>query len=271
MNFRGSPHCWPWRGLGRVANQRRVPDYWLLALLGVWIPMFMLGCFRWNLPSRYTSASLLPMLLCAFAFAQHAVAALMRLLQLHPAVKPLQGAALLAAVVLIVNPIAASATFGPHHLPLPDHKGAALFMRSQQVTADDVVLAEDVLEQTYYLGSVDYWLIARKHARRYVQQVDGEIRDFYTGTPVIDNGAELADLLDRYPDRRIYVIGSGENRADDRREMRADGIGAMLKARFEPVYVGRDNYTTVWRARPQPKPVIKRPAPLSDVAPARME
>jgi dolichyl-phosphate-mannose-protein mannosyltransferase len=258
-------------GLWRLANRRRVPDYWLLALLGVWIPMFMLGCFTWNLPSRYTSASLLPMLLCAFAFAQHALDALMRRLQLHSAVKPLQAAALLASVVLIVNPIAASASFGPHHLPLPDHKGAALFMRAQHLTADDVVLAEDVLEQTYYLGSVDYWLIARKHARRYVQQVDGKIRDFYTNTPVIDNGADLAALLDRYPDRRIYVIGSGENRADDRREMRADGIGAVLNTRFAAVYVGRDDYTTVWLARPRPKAVVKRPAPLSDVAPARME
>ena len=258
-------------GLWRIGDRRRVPDYWLLALLGVWIPMFMLGYFRWNLPSRYTSASLLPLLLCAFAFAQHASDALLRRLQLRSAVKPLQATALLATVVLIVNPIAASARFGPNHPPLPDHKGAALFMRGQNVTANDVVLAEDVLEQTYYLGSVDYWLIARKHARRFVQQVDGEIRDFYTNTRVIDNGAELAALLDRYPDRRIYVIGSGENRGDDRREMRADGIGATLKSRFEAVYVGRDNYTTVWRARQQPKAVTKQPASASDVAPARME
>jgi hypothetical protein len=258
-------------GLWRIANQRRVPDYWLLALLGVWIPMFMLGCFRWNLPSRYTSASLLPMLLCAFAFTQHALDALIRRLQLRSAVKPLQGAALLAAIVLIVNPIAASARFGPHHLSLPDHKGAALFMRGQQITADDIVLAEDVLQQTYYLGSVDYWLIARKHARRFVQQVDGEIRDFYTGTRVIDNGADLADLLDRYPYRRIYVIGSGENRADDRGEMRADGIAAVLQSRFEPVYVGRDDYTKVWRARPPPKAVSERRASSGDVAPVRVE
>lgn len=240
-------------GLWRIANRRRVPDYWLLAVVGVWIPMFMLGWFRWNLPSRYTAASLLPMLLCAFAFAQHAVDALTRRLQLQSAAKLLQGAALLTAVVLIVSPIAANAWFGPNHVPLPDHKGAALFMRGQHLTAADVVLAEDVLQQTYYLGGVDYWLIGRKHARRFVQEVDGVIRDFYTGTPVIDNGAALAELLDRYPDRRIYVIGSGENRADDRREMRSEGIGAVLKSqRFEAVYVGRDDYTTVWRARQQP-------------------
>jgi len=257
-------------GLWRLANRRRVPDYWLLAMLGVWIPMFMLGWFRWNVPSRYTAASMLPMLLCAFAFAQHALDALVRRLQLNSAVKPVQGAALLAAVVLIVNPIAASARFGPGHAALPDHKGAALFMRSQHLTADDVVLAEDVQEQTYYLGSVDYWLISRKHGRRFVQEVDGVIRDFYTGTPVIDSGADLAHLLDRYPDRRIYVIGSGENKGDDRREMRGEGIAGVLQSRFEAVYLGRDNYTTVWRAKQNPKAVSERSA-ASDAAPVRVE
>ena len=209
----------------------------------------MLGLFRWNLPSRYTAASLLPMLLCAFAFAQHMADALLRRLQMHSAVKPLQGIALVATVVLIIDPIAAKARFGPGSTPLPDHKGPALFMRTQHLTADDIVLAEDVQEQTYYLGGVDYWLISRKHGRRFVQEVDGVLRDFYTGTPVIDTGAALTELLRRNPERRIFVIGSGENRADDRSEMRGDGIAAVLRSRFEPVYVGRDDYTTVWRAR----------------------
>ncbi len=47
-----------------------LPDYVLLGLLGVWIPMFMIGFFMWSMPPRYTVASLLPMMLCAFAFAQ---------------------------------------------------------------------------------------------------------------------------------------------------------------------------------------------------------
>jgi hypothetical protein len=240
-------------GLWRIANRQRVPDFWLLAMLGVWIPVFMLGWFRWNLPSRYTSAVLLPMLVCAFAFAQHALEAWLPRLKLRPAVKPLRAMALAAAVVLVVDPTIATARFGQPSQPLPDHEGAAMFMRAQHITPSDVVLAEDVLQQTYYLGRVDYWLISRKHARRFVQQVDGVIRDFYTATPVIDSGDKLAELLERYSDRRIYVIGSGENRSDDRREMRGDGIGALLKSpRFEVLYVGRDGYTTVWRARQKP-------------------
>ncbi len=51
----------------------RVPDYVLLVVLGVWIPMFTIGFFVWSMPPRYTVASLLPMMLCGFAFAQKAV------------------------------------------------------------------------------------------------------------------------------------------------------------------------------------------------------
>ncbi len=51
-------------------KRRRVTDYVLLGVLAVWIPMFTIGFFVWNMPARYAVASLLPMMLCAFAFAQ---------------------------------------------------------------------------------------------------------------------------------------------------------------------------------------------------------
>ncbi len=90
----------------------------------------------------------------------------------------------------------------------PYHKGAAEYLRSQNVAPDDVVLAEDVLQQTYYLGSVDYWLISRRIARRYVERVDGRIRDFYTGTPVISSSQMLTDLLDLDPCRPVCSLRS---------------------------------------------------------------
>ena len=78
-----------------------MPDYVLLGLLGVWIPMFTIGFFMWSMPPRYTVASLLPMLLCAFAFAQKCT----DWLQLKMSVRteqPLQiGAA--AAIMLLVG------------------------------------------------------------------------------------------------------------------------------------------------------------------------
>ncbi len=244
-------------GLYGLAHRRRVPDYWLLAMLGVWIPVFFLGFFMWDIPTRYTAASLVPLLLCAFAFAQRCTDGLWARLRLGPASQPIQHAAVLALALIAANPSATVASMTSDGSEFPDHRGAARFVRTLNITPDDIVLAEDVLQQTYYLGRVDYWLIGRKHAWRYMQLVDGRIQDFYTATAVIDTGDQFRELLDANPRRRIFVIGSGENTRDGRREMRGKEINEMLRSdRFEPLFVGSDNFTTVWLAKP---PVKSRP------------
>lgn len=235
-------------GLWRLARRRRAPDYSLAALLGVGIPLFILGLFSWDMPSRYTSASLVPMLLCAFAFAQDVVDKLARRIGVESRAA-LGGAAAIVAV-LVVNPRGLAAWLNAPDAFYPDHKGAAQFVRSLNLKPQDIVLAEDVLEQTYYLGRVDYWLIGRKHASRFVQRVDGEIRDFYTGTPVVDDGTQLLELMKGAGDRQVIIIGSGENQSDRRRGVRGPEIsGVMTSGLVESLYVGRDGLTQVWRAR----------------------
>lgn len=245
-------------GLYRLATGQRVADYWLLMVLGVWVPLFAIGLFAWNMPPRYAAASLFPLLLCVFAFAQEGtdwlqrrVSATARLQRLPPTAFHAAAAALIG--VLVVNPVAAARAINGGYAMYPDHLGAAQFMQSQQLTDDDVILAEDVLQQTYYLGAVDYWLISRKVARRFIERVDGRIRDFYTGTAVISSGSEFDALLrsaDAYG-RRVFVIGSGENQQDHRRAMRGPEIDAALHSnRFENLYTGRDGVTRVWRAVP---------------------
>jgi hypothetical protein len=170
--------------------------------------------------------------------------------RLGRAARPLQYAAVVAVAVIAANPATTIAWMTSDGSQYPDHRGAARFIRTLNITPDDIVLAEDVLQQTYYLGRVDYWLIGRKHSWRYQQRVDGRIQDFYTATPVIDTGEDFQALLDANPQRRIFVIGSGENSRDARREMRGEGINKLLKSdRFEPLFVGSDNFTTVWLAK----------------------
>lgn len=152
--------------------------------------------------------------------------------------------------MLVVNPRGLAAWLNAPDAFYPDHKGAAQFVRSLNLKPQDIVLAEDVLEQTYYLGRVDYWLIGRKHASRFVQRVDGEIRDFYTGTPVVDDGTQLLELMKGAGDRQVIIIGSGENQSDRRRGVRGPEIsGVMTSGLVETLYVGRDGLTQVWRAR----------------------
>jgi hypothetical protein len=238
-------------GLWRIANRERAPDYALLALLGLWIPMFVLGLFAWNMPSRYAAASLLPMLVSAFAFAQYACDWLTQRSFGNRSLRAWRALATLLTLALVVEPTQVLAKVRPSNRMFPDHRGAAEFIRSQNIEPGDILIAEDVLEQTYYLGRVDYWLISRKQARLYVQRVDGVIRDFYTSTPVIDSGEQLQQVLDTYAGRRIFIIGSGENQRDARREMRGPGISQILTKsdRLEEVYLGSDGTTKVWRAR----------------------
>ena len=238
-------------GLWRIANRQRAPDYALVALLGLWIPLFVLGLFAWNMPSRYAAASLLPMLVSAFALAQYAFDWLAQRLG-NGSLRSWRPVAALLTLALVVEPTQVLARVMPSRGLFPDHKGAAAFIRNQNIKPGDILIAEDVLEQTYYLGRVDYWLISRKQAQLYVQRVDGVIRDFYTSTPVIDSGEQLEQVLDTGAGRRIFIIGSGENQQDGRREQRGAGIFKILTTsdRLEEVYLGNDGKTKVWRARP---------------------
>jgi hypothetical protein len=239
-------------GLWRLMKRRRVTDYVLFAVLAVWIPMFTIGFFVWSMPPRYTVASLLPMMLCAFAFAQkvtdwlQAKAVARNIAVLKDG--PVQLFAVAATTALVVNPMEVAATVNSGYESHPDHKGAAEFMKAQNIVDADVILAEDVLQQTYYLGSVDYWLMSRNHARRYVELKNGRIQDFYTGAGVISSAAMLEELLRKERGHRIFVIGSGENQSDKRKGMRGDMEPVLRSAQFEVVYEGRDGLTQVWRA-----------------------
>jgi hypothetical protein len=146
-----------------------------------------------------------------------------------------------------VNPIALGRAVNSG-ASFPDHKGAAAYMRSIKLGPKDIVLAEEVLLQTYYLGHVDYWLVNRNVAANFVELWQGRIVDQYTHTPVIGSGAELRALLDN-PDRgAIYVIGSGEDQQDARRFMRGEEIfDLLLSDEFKVVYVARDKLTKVWK------------------------
>jgi hypothetical protein len=115
-----------------------------------------------------------------------------------------------------------------------------------------------VLQQTYYLGHVDYWLVNKNVAAPFMHQVHGRWLDFYTDTPLIGTGSELEQLVEK-PDRgAIYVIGSGENQEDGRGLMRAFGISQALSSPpFRTVYLGRDGLTRVWKVDAPPPTVAK--------------
>ena len=241
-------------GLWLMAHRKPIPDHLLLAVLGLWVPLLMIGCIKWNIPPRYAAAQIMPLLLAAFAAAQWGVAWLSeysRIPRIGAPVWSYVAAAL--ACVLVINPARFAAAVGSGYTSHPDHKGAAAFVAGLHPGPHDIIIAEDVLQQTYYLGHVDYWLVNKEVAAPFMHRVNGRWLDFYTDTPLIGTGAELERLVD-IPDRgAIYVIGSGENQEDGRALMRAFGISQELHSPpFHIVYRGRDGLTQVWKVDASP-------------------
>jgi Dolichyl-phosphate-mannose-protein mannosyltransferase len=263
-------------GLWLVAHRRPAPDHLLLLVLGVWVPLLMIGFIKWNIPSRYAAAQIMPLLVAAFAAMQWAAGALalrgQRVAagdtQGHARSGPVPG--LLAggatptwiscvavlACLLVVNPLQVVAAVDSGYANHPDHKGAAEFVAGLHPGPRDIIVAEDVLQQTYYLGHVDYWLVNKQVAAPFMHSVNGRWLDFYTDTPLIGSGVELERLVEKPNRGAIYVIGSGENQEDGRSLMRAFGISQALQSPpFRLVYRGRDGFTEVWQVD-APSPTV---------------
>lgn len=233
-------------GLWCLARRKPVPDFLLLIVLGVWIPLIVIGLFRWNVALRYTAVQTVPLLIGGFAAAQWFLGSRLALSWRT------QGIIAAIVCVLAVNPLAFGRIVHSGYKTNPDHQGAARFIQNVNPGARDIVIAEDVLEQTYYLGHVDYWLQDQKVAAPYVLNHDGVWRDFYTNTPLVGSAQDLQALIDKPGRGAIYIIGSGENQEDGRRYVRGEGLSQMLESpQFKVVFRGRDDLTKV----------LKLPAP----------
>ncbi|MFI4886807.1 MAG: hypothetical protein ACHQIF_14705 [Steroidobacterales bacterium] len=236
-------------GLWRLAHRKRVPDHLLFLTLAVWIPLLQIGCFEWDPATRYVDGQILPLLIAAFAVGQWAWARAGR-------TAALAGVAAAILCALVVDPARLQAAVDPTYAEYPDHQGAARFIESLHPAPNDILVAEDPLMQTYYLGHVDYWLQDKEMAAPFLHQVDGRWADIYTDTPLIGSGSALERLVARRDRGAIYVIGSGENGAVRKTLMRGLGIQQVLdSAAFHLIYVGRDHLTDVWKVEPPAHPL----------------
>jgi len=243
--------------LWRLFMAHKISDIWLFFMLSVWLPLLGLGLFTWYPEPRYTEFALPPLLLCGFACmpaSRSPQPSKMAGVSLR-----WQAAAAFLLCVFFVNPLVVARVVNAGYTIHPDHQGAAKFMKSLRLARNDIVLAEDVIEQTYYLGHVDYWLIGSEAAEDFVEDWQGRIVDIYTHSPVIGTGEELQALINK-PDRgAIYVIGSGEDQDDGRLYMRGSRIDKMLRSNiFKRIYLGRDGLTEI----------LKIDAPLITQTPA---
>ncbi|HEX4268184.1 MAG TPA: glycosyltransferase family 39 protein [Steroidobacteraceae bacterium] len=237
-------------GLWRLAHRQRVPDHLLFLTLGVWIPLLQIGCFQWDPAQRFVDGQILPLLVAAFAVVQWAAPAWPLAAETPSRVSLARFGGMLAVVVmctLVIDPTRLGAAVDPSYAQYPDHKGAARFVRSLHPGPRDILVAEDALMQTYYLGHVDYWLQDEAMAAPYLHRTDGRWTDIYTDTPLIGSGRQLERLVSRRDRGAIYIIGSGESQ-QDAELMEGRGIARVLdSSAFHLIYVGRDRLTDVWK------------------------
>jgi len=234
--------------LFEVARRRAVPDVWLFVLLAAWLPLFAIGVFDSNPYFRYMSVALLPLLLAAFAAVQWLLPRLAGAGRATSrAVVPVTAAVVCLAVV---NPSELAKSVNPEYGEYPDHKGAAEYVKSLALGPRDVIVAEDAIMQTYYLGHVDYLLTDVKNAMNFSYVLDDEVREIYSGAPVIATGHQLQALLDAADRGDLYIIGSGENFVRGKRWQRGTEIDGMLGA-LQVAWRGRDGRTVVWKVPPR--------------------
>ena len=228
---------------------RPIPDHVLLLIIAVWVPVFLIGLFAGHIPLRYV-LSFVPFFVLAALAGLHAVYGRIAKQTLT---NPMTFFAMVvAAILLFVSPTEFWHNVNPQYSDYSrlgghrgaDHKGAAEFVRSLDLKDSDIVMAEDVLQQTYYLGKVDYWL------RKFTQYtyLDNDVYlDIYTGTPHAGNAEIFRDILNRSDRGDIIIIGSAETAGDLEYYVGSEILELLEKIETEVIYEGRDGVTKVLR------------------------
>jgi hypothetical protein len=128
----------------------------------------------------------------------------------------------------------------------PDHRSLGCFVRGHLKT-NDIVVAQDSLQQYWYVGKVDYWLRQTENIDPYVFKSNGVWRDIYVlSEPTSD---EVINKL-KNSKERIWVITSGEvyNFKDHFLGVNTSQRNWMdhVEDTYKPIITGLDNASAVY-------------------------
>ena len=134
-----------------------------------------------------------------------------------------------------------------HIFPIhPDHKYTGEYVAAHS-SENDLIIAEDILQQQWYAGKVDYWLRNHKSHNKYLYLgQDKKLRDIYVNSIIAT--PEILDELTASSDKKIWLITSGET-FHARKHYLNDQQQAWLDAVAEnnqPVFTGKDKISFVY-------------------------
>jgi 4-amino-4-deoxy-L-arabinose transferase-like glycosyltransferase len=130
----------------------------------------------------------------------------------------------------------------------PDHKYPGLFVAKHRKPGD-IVVAEDVLQQRWYAGKIDYWL------RRYGSESGGhflykgkdlKLHDIYINT--ISVTPDILSFLANNSTQRIWLITSGETYFQRDIYLKDHQLRWLenIESTHKPVFTGKDKITKVY-------------------------
>lgn len=128
----------------------------------------------------------------------------------------------------------------------PDHKSPGKYVRSHRKPGD-IVIAEDILEQRWYAGDIDYWLRNYQSHRKFLYKgSDLLLHDIYVNSVAIT--PDVLTSLKNNTSQRIWLITSGEtvghrkNYLDNDQEQWLEQIEKTIA----PAFIGSDHATRVY-------------------------
>lgn len=139
---------------------------------------------------------------------------------------------------------ASTLTFGFSRYP--DHRGAGLYVR-ERLAEDDIVVAEDALQQRWYAGRVDYWLRNEVLSAPFLyRSADGHLREIYANAVAL--APRELHQLETERARRIWVITSAEARDNDALALTPEQLAWLrrIEATGQPAFEGADGVSRVY-------------------------
>lgn len=128
----------------------------------------------------------------------------------------------------------------------PDHKHPGKYV-ARHSNSDDLILAEDILQQQWYAEKVDYWLRNHHSHMSYLyKDSDQRMRDIYVNS--IAATAEILADLETETSTKIWLITSAESH-HERKYYLSDAQLAWLESIEEshtPVFTGMDGISRVY-------------------------